>query len=196
MSVAEPVELLSRALTLTEELMERVDPKQLSLTTPCGSWNVQSLLNHLVRELGQFTVIPQGGTPDWGALADTTGGDGSAQEFREGAASLLAAWSVADLETMVPSFGTEAPLSHLLMQQIAEFSVHSWDLAVATGQSRPLDEEAAEAGLEWARGALNPIFRGSEAEGKAFGPEVSVPADAPAPDRLAGFFGRTPPPTR
>jgi hypothetical protein len=34
---------------------------------------------------------------------------------------------------------------------------------------------------------LKPEFRGS-----AFGPEVSVPDDAPIYDRLAGFFGSRP----
>jgi len=52
--------------------------------------------------------------------------------------------------------------------------------------------EACEAALVWARTALRPEFRGDEASGMAFGPEVEVPDDAPAEDRLAAFFGRNP----
>lgn len=44
--------------------------------------------------------------------------------------------------------------------------------------------------LAWARTAMRPEFRGDEASGMAFGPEVEVPGDAPAEDRLAAFFGR------
>ena len=77
-------------------------------------------------------------------------------------------------------------------QQIAELAVHGWDLAVATGQSTPLDTEVGDTALTWARTALQPQFRGSEDEGKAFGPEVDVPEDAPLYDRLAGFFGHRP----
>jgi uncharacterized protein (TIGR03086 family) len=77
-------------------------------------------------------------------------------------------------------------------QQIAEFAVHSWDLARATGQGVQFPAEACEAALLWARTALRPQFRGDEASGMAFGPEVQVPDDAAAQDRLAAFFGRHP----
>ena len=39
------------------------------------------------------------------------------------------------------------------------------------------------------RGMLRPEFRGPD---KAYGVEVPVPDDAPAYDRLAGWFGRNP----
>jgi hypothetical protein len=37
---------------------------------------------------------------------------------------------------------------------------------------------------------MRPQFRGTEAEGKAFGPEVPISDDAPVYDRLAAFYGR------
>jgi uncharacterized protein (TIGR03086 family) len=80
----------------------------------------------------------------------------------------------------------------VLYQQISEFAVHAWDLAVATRQSANLDEEVAEAALAWATTALKPQFRGSEEDGRAFGPQVAAPASCSAPQRLAAFFGRAP----
>ena len=74
-------------------------------------------------------------------------------------------------------------------QQIAELATHDWDLARATGQPAELDPALAEHALRWSRGMLRPEFRGP---GKAFGVEVPVPDDAPAYDRLAGWFGRDP----
>jgi hypothetical protein len=46
--------------------------------------------------------------------------------------------------------------------------------------------------LDWGRENLGPEFRGDEASGRVFGPEVSVPKDAALYDRLAAFFGRDP----
>jgi hypothetical protein len=53
----------------------------------------------------------------------------------------------------------------------------------------PLDDELAEHALAWSRGMLRPEYRGPD---KAFGVEVPVAGDAPAYDRLAGWFGRDP----
>ena len=73
--------------------------------------------------------------------------------------------------------------------QITELCVHAWDLTKAAQLSVTLDDELAEHALAWSRQMLQPQFRG---QGKAFGNEVPVPADATAYDRLAGWFGREP----
>jgi uncharacterized protein (TIGR03086 family) len=67
--------------------------------------------------------------------------------------------------------------------------VHDWDLAKATGQQAGLDPALAEHALRWSRRMLRPEFRGPD---KAVGPEVPVAEDAPAYDRLAGWFGPDP----
>ena len=73
--------------------------------------------------------------------------------------------------------------------QITELAVHSWDLVRATGAPVTLDPSLAEYALAWSQTMLRPQFRGP---GLAFGAEVTVPEDAPAYDRLAGWFGRDP----
>jgi hypothetical protein len=60
---------------------------------------------------------------------------------------------------------------------------------VATGQQTGLDPALAEHALRWSRQMLRPEFRGPD---RAFGPEVPVRPDAPACQRLAGWFGRDP----
>jgi hypothetical protein len=65
-----------------------------------------------------------------------------------------------------------------------EFVVHSWDLAKATGRPWACDEDVADAATA-----------GMAEQGRQigiFGPEVPVPASAPALDRLAGLTGRDP----
>jgi uncharacterized protein (TIGR03086 family) len=191
---ADPLAHLSQVLDLAEYLIERVRPEQAGLPTPCRSWDVRALVAHMVNDTSQFTAAAAGGRPDWQAPAPELGGDW-AGAFRAGAAELRAAWQQAgDLSEEIELRVGRVPRSFVASQQIAEFAVHSWDLATATGQQVNFPAEACEAALAWARTALRPQFRGDEASGMAFGPEVQVPGGAPAEDRLAAFFGRHPQP--
>lgn len=76
--------------------------------------------------------------------------------------------------------------------RIAELVQHARNLTRATGQAVELAPEVGEHSLSWLRTAPNPRFRGAEPDGKAFGPEVPIPEDAPIYDRLAAFSGRDP----
>jgi len=184
------VTLLSAALDQTGAIIVGIRDDQQHLPTPCRSWDVTELIAHLVHDLGAFTERASGGSPDWSAPRDALEGD-HIDAYRAGATSLVQAWRAAgDLSGTAPMPGMgEVAKRFPVDQQIAEFAVHGWDLAVATGQSTHLDPEVGDAALTWARTALRPAFRGGEDEGKAFGPEVDLPQDAPLYDRLAGFFG-------
>jgi uncharacterized protein (TIGR03086 family) len=193
---AEPLAYLSQVLDLSGTLIKRIRPEQAALRTPCRSWDVRTLVAHLVNDTAQFTAAATGGRPDWDAPAAGIGNDW-ASEFLAGAAELRAAWQQAgDLSREVDLPIGRVPKSFVASQQIAEFAVHSWDLATATGQRTDYPAEACDAALAWARNALLPEFRGDEASGMVFGPEVLVPGDAPAQDRLAAFFGRHPEPAQ
>lgn len=186
----EPLALLDRALDQTERVIAGIRPDQAHLPTPCSSWDVRALVGHLVDVLGTFAARARGESPGMPASAADPGDDWPGA-FRARADELLAAWQAAgDLDRKVDLGIGELPLRFVIDQQVTECAAHTWDLVTATGQRADLDPEIAEHALDWARGALQPAFRGTEAEGKAFGPEVQVPADAPAYDRLAAFFGR------
>jgi uncharacterized protein (TIGR03086 family) len=187
----EPVDLLQRALDQTGAIVAGIRDDQEHLPTPCRSWDVAELVAHLVHDLSQFTARASGGTPDWSAPRAAFDGE-AVDAYRAGAAGLVQAWRDAgDLGGTVdlPGMG-EVARRFPVDQQIVELAVHGWDLAVATGQSTHLDPEVGETALAWAAATLRPQFRGSEDEGKAFGPEVEVAQDATLYDRLAGFFGR------
>jgi uncharacterized protein (TIGR03086 family) len=191
MAVTGSVDLLARTLAQTEAIVARVRPEQATLPTPCASWDVRALVNHVVHDVQQFTVTVHGG--EWDPKdADVTGHDW-AGAFREGASSLLAAWRRPGAleQTVKLPFG-EFPATWRIGQQIADLAVHGWDIAKATGQPTDLDPEVGQLALDWGRENLKPEFRGDEASGRSFGPEVAVAADAPLYDRLAGFFGRDP----
>jgi uncharacterized protein (TIGR03086 family) len=82
---------------------------------------------------------------------------------------------------------TEMPASLVGGMVIGEIVVHAWDLAKATGQNPEWDEDVlrfihkeVEAGAQQGR------------DMGVYGPEVPVPADAPALHRILGLTGRDP----
>jgi len=192
--VAQPgqdsVGLVERALGQTAAIIDGIGPGQAGLATPCPDWDVRALVRHLIgQDLRNFTVAVRGETADWQAPADELGEDWGAA-FRDRAARLMTVWRAADpgRPVAMPG-GGHAPLRGRASQQVAELAVHGWDLVKATGQRASLDPELAEHALDWSHRVLRPEFRGPD---KAFGLEVPVRADAPAYDRLAGWFGRDP----
>jgi uncharacterized protein (TIGR03086 family) len=187
---ADTLTLLERALAQTAAIIAAIPREQAGLATPCPDWDVRALVRHVVgQDLRNFLVAASGGTADWQALADELGEDW-AGTFRDRAARLMAVWRTADLEEQVKlPGGSQAALRGRADQQIAELAMHGWDLVVATGQQADLDPALAEHALRWSRQMLRPEFRGPD---RAFGPEVPAPPDAPAYQRLAGWFGRDP----
>jgi uncharacterized protein (TIGR03086 family) len=137
----------------------------------------------------QFTLAAHGGRPDFSTRAPHVSppyGDA----FRAGATGLLDAWRAGgDPERIITLPIGERPASFVMMQQTAEFAVHAWDLARASGQTVDWDEAVATAALDWSRGTLLPAFRG---DGKPFGPQVEAPPGATAQEQLVAWFGRRP----
>jgi uncharacterized protein (TIGR03086 family) len=177
-TTADPIEQLASALSHASRLIDGTRPDQVDAPTPCPSWDVQTLVAHLVKDLESFTAAASGQTVDWAAPAPQLEGSWVSQ-FDERADELMTAWRKHGSTDALP-------------MQIAELAVHAWDLARATGQEVELDDSVTETSLTWMRSMLQPEYRGSEEEGKSFGPEVEVAADAPAYERLIAFSGRTP----
>jgi uncharacterized protein (TIGR03086 family) len=83
--------------------------------------------------------------------------------------------------------GGEMPAAAVGSMMTAEFAVHAWDVAVATGQNLDVPAALGETVLE----GVNGIAKAGR-EGGWFGPEVPVPDDAPAFERALGASGRDP----
>jgi uncharacterized protein (TIGR03086 family) len=187
----DPIAQLARALDQTGAIISRARPDQASLPTPCRSWNVRALVNHVALDVQHFTATASG--EKWEKSDDDVIGEDWAGAYRRASDGLLAAWQregVLDRTLTLP-FG-DVPATWSVGQQIADLVVHGWDIAKATGQSTDLDPELGQLALDWSRENLKPQFRGDEESGQVFGLEVPVPEDAPLHDRLAGFFGRNP----
>lgn len=184
-----PLQFLEAALEQCAEVIGAISANQADWPTPCTEWTVQDLLHHLVvQDLHRYTIMARGHHVDPMAAAATVGADWETR-FTDGAALLMRAWSTADLNAQVAlPGGGEAPLRSRIGLQITEFTVHTWDLARATGVPVILDPVLADQSLAWAQRMLKPEYRGVE---RGFGPEVAVPIAADSYTKLAGWFGRS-----
>jgi uncharacterized protein (TIGR03086 family) len=171
----ESVDVLSRALDQTVDVLSAIPADQLSNPTPCGEWDVADLVAHVVATPRNFLTMARGGQPDWSATP-TLPNDWTA-EFRSGADELLDMWRGS----------AESASPQAVDWQTAEIAVHTWDLVRATGQSRELDPRVAQRGFDFMTSALTP-----ENRGEVFGPAVTVADDAPIYERLVAFAGRDP----
>ena len=178
----DPLELLDRALDQAGVLIAGTGPAQAALPTPCASFDLRDLVNHVVLDTGMFAETI-GGRPYTVGREDVIGEDW-AGAYRAAASALSSAWR---RHGPLDEAGTRR-----VYNQIANYAVHAWDIARATGVATALDPRVGQAALDFMRANLRPQFRGAESDGKVFGPEVEVPADAPLYDRLAAFAGRDP----
>jgi uncharacterized protein (TIGR03086 family) len=178
---------LERAIATTRGVLTSINKDQLGADTPCASWKVSDLVNHMVG--GQFFFVAMvAGVPP----AD--GGDYSAGDFvaafDEGSAKCVAAFKgdgVMDKILTLP-FG-QMPGSAFVGIAATDTFVHGWDLAKSTGQETDLSPELAAGLLAGAKQFISDAFRGPEP--KPFAAEQSAPAGASNADQLAAFLGRS-----
>lgn len=188
---AGPLTDLSRALAATGQVVAGIGASQWQADTPCPGLDVRALLNHLVTGNLVFAARVGGGpAPD--PDADQLGDDPLAV-FRSAGDALQQAFAAPGVLTAAYAapWGGTAPGVALVHVRVTEVLVHGWDLARATGQAADFPADVAERTLAGVRQQLTSRPEGPDAP---FAPEVPVPADAPAIDRLAGFLGRACPP--
>ena len=186
-------DILQKAFASTAAVLANVKADQLDDPTPCASWKVRDLLNHVVGGTYFFATIAETGQPPEGAGAggapDFTSGDFNAA-FEQGAKRAVAAFRAdgAMEKQMTLPFG-QLPGAVFVNIAATDTFAHGWDLARATGQGTDLDPDVARQLLENARGFLPDAMRGPDGQAP-FGPRVDVPENAPPADQLAGFLGR------
>jgi uncharacterized protein (TIGR03086 family) len=190
--VSMSVELLERSIASTQAVVANVSADQLERSTPCSSWDVRALINHIVGSCDWFAAtVETGVAPEGDFQTDVTGGDINAA-FAEGSARARSAFGApgAMAKILKLPFG-EMPGSAFVMMAANDQFQHGWDLAKATGQGSDLDPDLAAKLLKFVQTAIPDTFRGADGQAP-FGPVVAVPESAPVQDRLAGFLGRTP----
>lgn len=182
--------LMARAVDATIEVVQGVGPDMLDLPTPCPEFDVRALVGHLAvwtteRARDAALKRPLASASE----EDVTTDSGWADRYAAGARAAGAAWSepAAWEGTTSLSGRTQRPAPWVGGLVFAEFLLHAWDLAVATGQGFTLDDDLAQALLDEVSSRAD-----MAREYKAYGPEVPVPASAPPLDRALGLAGRDP----
>ena len=203
----DPRPILARAMGTAGEAIAAVRPDQMTMFTPCDEFDVRRLIGHLVMALERVAVVGRNGNPfavgdDLEPLADDAWADG----WRARSVEALRAWED-DAALVRPTPLPWAPASgaQALGTYIAELSVHTWDLATATGQAPKWDDEVLTAGLAAMKAALPAtgrpeMFAAMRAEmgmpdgamPDPYGPAVVVTEDASLIDQLVAYNGRTP----
>jgi uncharacterized protein (TIGR03086 family) len=183
-------EVLQRAFASTGGILANVSADDLDLPTPCASWAVRDLVNHIVGGTTYFSVTAETGAAPAVSDADHAAGDFKA-EFEEGAARAVKAFSAPGaMEKPMKLPFAVLPGSIFVMIAATDTFTHGWDLAKATGQPTDLDPVIAAQLFEAAQ-IIPDEMRGGDGQAP-FGPEVEVPDSASAADKLAGFMGRQP----
>ena len=179
---------LEAAIKSTRSVLASVTPDQLGIPTPCASWSVTDLINHVIGAQ-YFFASGATGEPPTEAGPDFASGD-FVRSFDEASAICLAAFSSEGVmqKMLTLPFG-QMPGAAVVGLAATDTFTHGWDLAKATGQSTDLAPELAAGLLAGARQSISPAFRGED--GKApFTAEQPAPEGATNADRLAAFLGR------
>jgi uncharacterized protein (TIGR03086 family) len=183
---------LAATFAATRRILAKVDPGQYDRPTPCASWNVRALANHIVEGANWFALCVDGGEapdPDPTHGVDYAAGDLLAS-YDAGVTATLAAFGADGAQERIIGlpFG-RLPGAAFMGIATNDVFVHGWDLARATGQPHDLDPALAEMLLGQAQGFVTDDLRGPDGQAP-FGPAREAPASATAADRLAAFLGR------
>jgi uncharacterized protein (TIGR03086 family) len=179
---------LEQAISSTRAVLAGVKPDQLDDLTPCASWKVRDLVNHVVGGQYFFAAMAEG-------VPQTTGGENFADgdlvaAFDKSSAACVAAFQADGVMTKMLTLPfAQMPGAAFVGIAATDTFTHGWDLAKATSQPTDLAPELAAQLLTGAKQAIPDSFRGPEPA--PFGPEQSAPAGASNADQLAAFLGRT-----
>lgn len=180
-------ESFEQAVATTRGVLANVNADQLHNSTPCESWDVSELINHIVGT-HIFFLAGMNGTPP-ADPADFAAGDYMAA-YDEATAATIAAFGVEGaLGKMVKMPFGEMPGAAVMGLATTDTFQHAWDLAKATGQDSDLAPELASALLSASKQSISDAFRGPE--GAPFGSEQECGDGASNADQLAAFLGRT-----
>ncbi len=191
-SAADPRPRLLAAARQLTPYVDRIGAADLDRATPCTDWAVRDLLAHLVAVERRIVHVLRGGHPfdlpsQVSGVPDTEWAPAWTAGLRE-LEDALAEPDVLDRTVAHPA--GPLPATVALSVYVSELTAHGWDLAAALGDTSGLDQSLAADSLDAVRRILPAEPRATERI--PFGPVVEVPADAPAYERLLGWYGRDP----
>lgn len=199
----DPRRVLDRAIATAGGVVADVPPQRISGPTPCVGMDVRALLAHLIGVLDRIAALGDGANPL--AVNDRAVDDDRwLDAWRVSAGRATGAWiDDAALHRHMALPWIEGDGAKLLASYVSELTVHTWDLAVATGQRPEWDDVVVAAAFDAMRGML-PVdnrlarykeisaARGFDEVTVPFAEAVSIAQDAPLIERLVAWTGRDP----
>ena len=204
----DPRAVFGRAHATARTVLDGIGADQFGAPTPCDEFDVRALAGHLLAVAQRVRNVGPGREPVLGPRGRR--GRGRRRLGRGLGPSPVRrsaeAWADdATLERMVELPWATLPGSATLIMWSNELSVHTWDLATATGQSPDWDPTVlelslaamqvglpAEGRMEAFEEARQHMPEGMEDFTPPFAAAVDVPDDAPLIDRLVAWNGRNP----
>jgi uncharacterized protein (TIGR03086 family) len=151
---------------------------QLDAPTPCDSWNVRTLLNHMIDTQRYFAGTARGEKVSMSQDPASLGIDDPPRKLAQAQKDVIDAFSQ-------PGIIDERGFA--LGIAFSDQLLHGWDLARATHQDATMPDGLAARAYDIVYGR----FTDEQREG-VFKPEIAMPNDASAQDRLLAYTGRAP----
>jgi uncharacterized protein (TIGR03086 family) len=156
--------------------------------TPDTEWDVSDLARHVIREQQWVPLLLAGRSIDEvGDEIDAIDDDNLLAEWQKWSLVATRAWASAPFEATVQLSYDTVTMQDYLKEQTADVTIHSWDMARATGSDEHLDDELVAA--TWT--IFEPQRETLVATGLYEEP-VGVDEDAPLEWRLLAITGRDP----
>ena len=187
--------LVRTAAELAASAVAAIGPDQWSAPTPCTDYDLRTLVDHLAwgALLSQRAATRTPLERDWSssepppylAGLDPEQWAPEIEKHLLAAADAGAAPGAGDGDTVMAT--TPMPAAVVGPMMLAEFAVHGWDVARTVGATYAVPDDLGRVVLTAVEGMAQ-----MGRDGGWYGPEVPVPADAPAFDRALGLAGRDP----
>lgn len=170
-----------------DHVMRLVPADAWDQPSPCEAWSARDVVGHVVAVQRYLLSLIEGTAPTMDPFTDPGrhAGDDPAATWAETRDALLAALDTAGaLQRVVQSFWGEIPIDEALANNLADTTVHAWDVARATGVDENLDQGVAERALAQITPAVDHMRAGG-----MLGPAATPVDDSPAA-RLLALSGR------
>jgi uncharacterized protein (TIGR03086 family) len=183
--------ILDRAHSALRDATAALTTEDLGRATPCTQWTVAQVLQHSAGDqLAFVSAITGQGGPAENPFTPSGVLTGTPAELVE--PTLTA--SAAAFATVDPAGTAPTPLPHGALPAATaagaaalDAAVHAWDVAVATGQPSPLDDDLAAQLLPVARAIVEPLRQYG-----AYAPALEPGEDDGAAAELLRYLGRDP----
>jgi uncharacterized protein (TIGR03086 family) len=153
--------------------------------TPATEWSVRDLVSHVIQEQQWVPYLLAGSSTDAARRELEPLRDDLRAEWQLYSFAAAAAWDAASTEATVQLSNDTVTIEEYLREQVADVTIHTWDLARAIGADETIDQGLVEA--VWT--VFEPQKDTLAASGLYASP-VSIPEDAPLQQRLLAVTGR------